>query len=216
MRRGLRCALGALALVLGIAGAPADALAMGLPIEVELGPQRTGPFGTLELADVGGGVEFTILLNTSVLGSQANLHEFYFNLPDSFDFDEDDIAATLDCNVSDCELEFDEGRSVRGGAGADFGFSLNFDAGNERIHSVSFVLPGLTAQDVLDAALASPGVTGRGLEVLFAAHVQGSGAGHGSASATIGVPVPEPGATALLAVGLAGLGFAGRRRVPRA
>jgi hypothetical protein len=200
---------------LGVAGAPVDALAnaiTSLPIEIELGPQRTGPFGTLDLEDVGGDVEFTITLNTAVLGSHANLNEFYFDLPDGYDVDEDDIASSLDCNVSGCELAFDEGRSVRGGAGADFDFSLSFDAGNDRIQQVTFVLPDLTVQEVLEAAFASPGVTGRGLEVLFAAHVQGSGAGRGSGSATIGVAVPEPGAAALFSVGLAGLGLAGRRR----
>lgn len=209
-------ALAALGAGFGVAAAPVDAAANGitsLPIGIELGPQRTGPFGTLQLEDVAGDVEFTILLNTAVLGSHANLHEFYLNLPDGYDPDDDAIESSVVCNVSDCEADFEEGRSVRGGAGADFDFSLLFDVdGNDRIHTATFVLPGLTVQQVLDAAFAEPGVTGRGLEVLFAAHVQGSGHGRGSAAATIGVPVPEPGTAALFALGVAGLAIAGRRR----
>jgi len=219
-RSGAVWVLAALGLGLAVAGPPSDAAANGitcsngiscLSFEIELGPQRTGEFGTLTLQDVTEGVQFTITLNDDVLGSHANLHEFYFSLPDDFEIDDDDISLTS-CDVSGCTIEFDEGRSVRGGAGADFGFSIHFDAGNQRIQMVSFVLSGLSADDVLAAAFDDPGVTGRDLAVLFAAHIQGSGHGRGSASATVGVPVPEPGTVALFGLGLAGIAFAGRRR----
>ena len=216
-RRGVVWALAALGL--GVAGLASNAAANSitcpsgatcLSFGVELGPQRTGDFGTLMLRDVGDDVEFTITLNEAVLGSHANLHEFYFNLPDGFDIGDDDIFSA---SCDDSELTLDEGRPVRGGAGAEFDFSLNFDADRtERIQRVSFILEDLSVEEVLDAAFANPGVTGRGLEVLFAAHIQGSGHGRGSASATVGVPVPEPGTAALFGLGLAGIAFAGRRR----
>jgi hypothetical protein len=208
------------ALGLAVAGLPSVAAANGIDcagyancLSVELGPQRTGEFATLTLQDVAEGVQFTIALDEAVLGPHANLHEFYFNLPDGFRIDEDDVRLTS-CDVSSCSIDFDQGRSVRGGAGADFDFSVAFDAGNRRIQMASFVVSalGLGADGVLAAALENPGVTGRDLAVLFAAHVQGSGNGRGSASATVGVPVPEPDTVALFGLGLAGLAFAGRRR----
>lgn len=209
----------ALGLGLAVAGAPSDAAATGitcssgsscLSFGIELGPQRTGEFGTLTLEDVTGGVRFTITLDDDVLGSHANLHEFYFSL-DGFEIDDGDLSLTS-CDVSGCSIELDEGRSVRGGAGADFDFSIAFDAGNQRIQRVSFVLSGLGADDVLAAAFADRVVTGRNLAVLFAAHIQGSGHGHGSASATVGVPLPEPETAALLGLGLVGIALVGRRR----
>ena len=219
-RGGVVWALVALDLGLGVAGLASNAAANGiacpdgatcLSFEIELGSQRTGEFGTLALQDVGDDVEFTITLNKAALGSHANLNEFYFNLPEGFDIDEDDIfSASCD---DDVDFELAEGRPVRGGAGAEFDFSLNFEADEkERIQRVSFILEDLSVEEVLEAAFANPGVTGRGLEVLFAAHIQGSGHGRGSASATVGVPVPEPGTAALFGLGLAGIAFVGRRR----
>ena len=214
-RKGAVWAFAALGLGMGLVGGASNAAANGigcptgatcLEFAVELGPQRTGDFATLMLEDVRHGVAFTITLNRAALGSHANLHEFYFNLPDGFDLGDIFLASCDD----DVALALDQGRPVRGGAGARFDFSLRFDADRgDRLQSVSFVIPGLTTSEVLDA---NPGVTGRGLEVLFAAHIQGSGHGRGSASATVGVPVPEPGTAALFGLGLAGIAFVGRRR----
>jgi hypothetical protein len=184
---------------------------------IELGSQREGNFATLQLEDIEvhgkRAVEFTIVLNEDVLGRHANLHEFYLSLPERFD-DDDDVSLKS-CSAEECTVE--DGRPVRGGAGARFEFSVNFDADDDgddgkRLQAVSFVIKGLTADEVVAAAFEDPGTTRRGLEVLFAAHIQGSGHGRGSASATVGVPVPEPGTAALFGIGLVGIAFAGRRR----
>jgi len=223
MRSGVVSALAALGLCVAVAGAPADAAALGitLPIAIELGPQRTGPFGILQIEEIAGGdLEFTIRLG-SVLGSRANLHEFYFNLPSCFDSDGLEISGSR-CDGGSCDVAFelDEGGSTRGGAGARFGFSVNFgngsgSNGNDNLQVAKFVL-GADAAIALADVLAEASSTGRGLEVLFAAHVTGGGpgAGRGSASATIGVSpsaVPEPATAVLLGFGLAGLAFGGRR-----
>lgn len=221
MRSGMRSALVGLAIALGGLAFAGEAAANGmisLPIAIELGPQRTGNFGTLEIGEVGGDLLFKITLDTDVLGSKADLHEFYFNLDGGFDADDLAISVVSINGVGGAPktaFDLDDGGPTRGGAGARFDFSLNFGngaskKGNERIQSVEFLLDAdedLTLADVLGDASS----TGRGLEVLFAAHVAGSGNGNGSASATIGVLVPEPETALLLALGLVGLVVVGRR-----
>lgn len=212
---------GLLVLALGLSGAPIDAAAVGitLPIGIELGPQRTGPFGTLHIEEIAGGeLEFTITL-APVLGAQADLHEFYFNLRKGFDSDGLEVSGSR-CDGGSCASPFDlgAGRAVRGGAGARFDFSVSFGKGkgrkgNDTLQVARFVL-GADDALTLDDVLAEASRTGRGLETLFAAHVTASGAGRGSASATIGVSpsaVPEPSTALLFAVGLAGLAFGGRK-----
>jgi hypothetical protein len=235
-------------------GAPGDASALGvtLPFDIELGPQRTGDFGTLQIEEVAGGaLQFTIVLNTAVLGSRADLNEFYFNLSDDRDddrdrdhagvggdwddddrkhrgrhrddWDDDDEDDDLSisnflCNGQACRtpFELDEGEPTRGGAGARFDFSVDFGDGsgkngNEILQIASFLLSaegGLSLADVLGES----SKTGRGLELLFAAHVTGSGNGNGSGSATIGVVVPEPTTALLLGLGVSGLAIAAGRR----
>jgi len=224
MRSGVVWALAALCL--GIAGATSDAGAVGikLPIDIELGPQRTGDFGTLQITEItGGDLQFTICLRP-VLGSNANLHEFYFNLSGDFDddddddFDDDNLSLSgFRCNREACDapFELDDDGPTRGGAGARFDFSVSFgdgsgNKGNGTLQVASFVLGGDEDLSLADV-LAETSSTGRGLEVLFAAHVTGSGNGRGSASATIGV-VPEPRTALLLGLGLAGLAVVGRRQ----
>jgi hypothetical protein len=176
----------------------------------------------MTLSEVGGSVVFTIVLNATtpaddpVLGSRATLDELYFNLPDGFDLGDDDVTGLTCGGSSSCTADLGEERSVRGGAGSDFDFSIRFDAGNHPVQVVSFRLEGVPLAAVLAAAMDDPSETGRGLEVAFALHVTGGGpgAGRGSAAATIGVDpavVPEPGTALLIALGLAGLALVGRR-----
>src|SRR5215470_10316350 len=77
---GLGVAFG---VVLGAGGASA-ASTMAATLTVQLGPQKTGNYGTVYVTEAaGGGFDFRITLNSS-LGPKADLHEFYFNLPDAY------------------------------------------------------------------------------------------------------------------------------------
>ena len=220
IRGGWVALLAALGLGFGLAGAPAEAGAF--EIGIELGPQRTGDFGTMTLSEVGGNVVFTIVLNATtpsddpVLGSHATLDVLYFNLPSGFDLDDGDVVDLLCGGSPSCTADVGDGSPVRGGAAADFDYSIEFDADEGPIQVVSFALRDVSLAAVLDAAMNDPSSTGRGLEVAFALHVTGGGpgAGRGSAAATIGVDpsvVPEPTTGLLLGLGLAGIAVVGRR-----
>jgi len=93
LRCGVVRALAGAVLCLGIGAVPGDAEALGvtLPFTVVLADGRTGEFGTVEIEEVGAGdLAFTITLDRGVLGPEARLREFYFNLVGDFDDDDDD------------------------------------------------------------------------------------------------------------------------------
>lgn len=93
LRSGVVWTLAGVGLCLGVAALPGDAAALGvtLPFTVQLEDGRTGEFGTVEIEEVGAGdLAFTITLDRGVLGPEARLREFYFNLVGDFDDDDDD------------------------------------------------------------------------------------------------------------------------------
>ena len=214
LKRSGAASIGVAVLGLGawIGGGAGDAAASSitLPISIELGPQKTGCFGTVEVDELGGGaLRFTITL----AGSHADLQEFYFNLAHH-----DDYGLELSdsvCNGGSCDSAFQlsEGTPTRGGAGARFDFSVNFGTGrgpkgNERLGSASFVVGAVGALTLADV-LTETSSTGRGLDVILAVQTPGA-----SRPATVGVlpiVVPELSTAALFSVGLAGIAFVGRR-----
>src|SRR5262249_8456155 len=84
--------------------------------------------------------------------------------------------------------------------------------GNGELALAGFVLGGDAALSLADV-LAVRSETASGIDLHFAAHVQGTGTGAGFQ--TIGVPAPEPDTALLLLLGLSGLAWSGRRRAPR-
>jgi len=93
LRSGVVRALAGAVLCLGIGAVPGEAEALGvtLPFTVVLADGSTGEFGTVEIEEVGAGdLAFTITLDRGVLGPEARLREFYFNLVGDFDDDDDD------------------------------------------------------------------------------------------------------------------------------
>lgn len=205
-----------MALALGVAGPSGDASAASTSttLAVQLGPQKTGSYGTVQVDQVSGGLEFRITLNPSV-GPKADLHEFYFNLPDQI--------AGLHLSGSGCgggscttpfELQF--GKPTSGGAGARFDYRVNFGnggsaKGNGNLQMATFRLDA-NGPLQLDPSPFDSSFTSRHLEVIFAAHVpgmRGIAATIGSTNVTV---VPEPATAALFGLGLLGIAWAGRRR----
>ena len=184
-------------------------------LAVQLGPQSTGNYGTVHVEEVsGGGLEFTISLNSSV-GRKADLREFYFNLPDQ--------VAGLHLTDSECgggsctsPFELASGKSTSGGSGARFDYRVSFGngrgkKGNGTVQVASFRIDADAPLRLIPSPF-DPSFTSRHLEVIFAAHVPGIqhvAATIGSTSAT---PIPEPSTAALFGLGLAGLAWVGRLR----
>lgn len=93
LRSGVVRALAGAALCLGMGAVPGDAEAVGvtLPFTVVLTDGSTGEFGSVEIEEVGkGDLAFTITLDTTELGPDARLREFYFNFAGDLDDDDDD------------------------------------------------------------------------------------------------------------------------------
>ena len=198
--------------VLGVAllgwllGAPA-AHATTFALDVEFDDGTVGNYGSVEVTEeTGGDLLFQITLNPVVLGDDADLHEFYFNLPGAIT----GVSITsTDVVNTDYELEADP--SVAGGAGSSFAYGVNFGNGagangNGVLQSATFLLAAGSDLAIADLLISSS--TSQDVEVFFAAHVQGTTLTDQD-SETVGSSVPEP---AFLTLGVLGLGLAGAAR----
>jgi MYXO-CTERM domain-containing protein len=197
-----------LALLAGMLAAPA-ARALTFDLNVEFDDALPGNFGTVEVTELAGGdLFFEITLDTSELGAEADLHEFYFNLPDVSGLS---ITST-DTVTTPYDLDFDP--SVSGGAGSSFVWGVNLGSGagpsgNGVLQTVTFTLSAdtdLSENDLLISSSTSGGVT-----VFVAAHVQDTELTN-RGSETVGSAVPEPTVVTLGVLGLAGAALARRRR----
>jgi hypothetical protein len=192
-----------------VLAAAAPAGAVSFPLTVEFDDGLVGTYGSVDVIESGGDLQFTVTLDPS-LGADRDLHELYFNLADGFTG-----VAISSTDVVNTAYTLSANPSVAGGAGSSFDFGVNFGngaggPGNGRLTTATFTLSAAEALTLADLAITSS--TSQGIESIFAVHVQGTALVAGATSETVGAPIPEPTTAALVVAGLSGLAAFGRRR----
>jgi hypothetical protein len=192
-------------------GFASSASALTIPLNVEFDNGTIGNYGSVDVTESGGDLDFSVSLAGTILGAGADLHEFYFNLLGTF------TGVTIsDTNAPNTAYTLALNPTVAGGAGSSFEYGVNFGdgagpPGNNVLELATFTISANEAL-TLAALNQTSSTAGSGVTVNVAAHVQGTSL-PGADSETVGGVVPEPGTFALLATGLGALAFARRRRV---
>ena len=194
-----------------IAAAPAGALTTTLDTELDDG--LMGSYATVEIVENAGSLDFTITLDSS-LGSDADLHAFFFNIADA---DITGLAITTS-DTPQTPYTLTSSPSVKGGAGSSFDYGVSFGngagpPGNGTLQTAQFTLSAdqpLALVDLDELSSASGGT----IDLHFVAHVQSTSLVRGSSSEAVGgtADLPEPSAGVLLGLALAGLSWRERRR----
>jgi hypothetical protein len=194
------------ALLCGLFGA-VGAGATTFPLDVEFDDGTVGNYGTVDVTEeAGGDLLFQIVLDPDVLGDDADLHEFYFNLPSAITgvaISSTDVVTTAYTLAAD--------PPVAGGAKSAFEYGVNFGSGagpsgNGTLQSATFLLAADSDLVIGDLLISSS--TSQDLEVFFAAHVQSTTLTNQD-SETVGSSVPEPG---ILTLGMLALALGALRR----
>lgn len=186
--------------------ASGTAAAVTVPLETEFDLGVTGPFGTVDITENSGNLDFVITIDVDELGPAADLHEFYFNIIDSVTVTGLALSAT---NAPNTPYQLTDHAQVAGGAGSSFDWEVSFGNGGGRRGNGSLVTAiftlsaeqSLSIRDLDESSFTSGG----SVEVHMATHVQGTSTLTGENSETIGglLPIPEPSTALLLMTGLA-------------
>ena len=189
------------AVVVSLLLAATPAFAIDVPLNIEFDTGAIGNYAILTVNESGGDLDFALSLAGTVLGPASDLHELYFNLAGA------PTGVTIfDTNAPVTPYALTADPSVAGGAGASFGWGVNFgngagDPGNGALKLATFTLSA--DQDLTLDSLDVLSSTSGGIEINFAVHVQGTDTDPGSE--TVGGSLPEPGTLVLLSSGLAAL-----------
>lgn len=212
MKRNILLILCAIFFVI-LSSLPASALTIDLVYEFDGNSLGTTSYGTVDVAESGGNLNFTITANTANLGG-GDIHEFYFNLlspPDPVT----GLAVTSGNWTGNAFSVLSQNPSIAGGAGAAFDWGVNFGngAGPSGNGTLTIAIFTLSAdQDLTIADLMELSSLNNTPDVLFAVHFQGTSI-FGADSETVGGQVPIPAPIFLLGTGLVGLvGFRKRTK----
>ena len=169
-------------------------------------PGGTTSFGTVELTQNGGFIDFEIIDNTTNLVG-GDIHQFYFNLPDAIDISS--LIVSNSGGVSNLAImnftTMGAGPPVAGGTGASFDTGISFGngggpPGNGLLTTATFSLTatgGLLVSDLL-SEFSSPNNTP---DVLVAVHFQSADVfGNGSETVGGGTVIPEPNSVAVIVI----------------
>jgi hypothetical protein len=175
-------------------------------------PGYIGSYGTVNFIDIGNDIVFTITFGSD-LGTNPDLHEFYFNTTDDIAGLSIDIQ-TPTSPIGSLDYQYNtNSNSHRPDGDGYFDGVIEFGSGDPVLNSIIFTLTADTPLDINNFIAQSVG--GNKGAFTFAAHWQNTNTSAGSEFVG-GNPVPLPGALCFLGSGIIGLaGLRSKRFIER-
>lgn len=190
--------------------ATVHALTIDLTSEFDGNSLGTTSFGTIDIIENSGALDFTVTANTTNLNG-GDIELLYFNL----DFLPTDLLIAADNSPNTPYSTVGPNPTVKGGAGSSFDWGVNFGQGGGPPGNGVLTLATFTLsanEPLLFSNLMEQSTTNNTPLVTMAVHFQGTDI-FNATSETVGgnpaTPIPEP--TTLLLMGLGLLSVAGSR-----